>query len=84
MISALALMSIHKSPTIQLRDVCMPCFGLSYEEALKRAAVQKLPVPVFRLTKSQKAPLAMTAEALGAWIDEQAALAADSWKRVNA
>lgn len=81
MITVLALMSIHKSPVIPLADICTQYFALSYHEASKRAARNELPVPTFRLTKSAKAPLMVTAEALGAWIDAQAAKAAEQWER---
>ncbi len=50
MITSLALMSIHKAPAIPLADICERYFALSYEEALKKAARNELPVPTFRLT----------------------------------
>lgn len=81
MISSLALMSIYKSPAIPLKDICEKFFNLSYAEALKKAARCELPVPTFKLTNSQKAPLMVSAEALGAWIDKQADEAAELWKR---
>ena len=66
MITSLALMSIYKSPAIPLADVCEKFFALSYEEALKKAARNELPVPAFRLASSRKAPMMVSAEALGA------------------
>ena len=70
MISALALLSIYRSPAIPLADVCERFFSLSYEEAMRRAARNELPVPVFRLSNSQKAPMMVSAQALGEWIDK--------------
>jgi hypothetical protein len=81
MVTVLALMSIYKAPVIRLADICGPYFALSYEEAAKRAARHALPVPAFRLNSSRKAPLMVTAEALGAWIDVQAAKAVEQWAR---
>lgn len=68
--TALALMAIYESPVIRLADVCEPYFGLSYEEAAKKGLRNELPVPVFRLTQSRKAPLMVGAQELGAWIDK--------------
>lgn len=81
MITSLALMSIHKSPAIPLADVCEKYFSLSYEEALKKAARNELPVPAFRLSNSRKAPMMVSAEDLGAWIDKNQTEAAELWKR---
>lgn len=81
MITSLALMSIYKSPAIPLADVCEKFFALSYEEALKKAARNELPVPAFRLTSSRKAPMMVSAEALGAWIDKTEADARKLWER---
>lgn len=81
MITSLALMSIHKSPAIPLADVCDKFFSLSYEEAMKKAARNELPVPTFRLTASRKAPMMVSAEALGAWIDKTEAEAKALWER---
>lgn len=81
MITSLALMSIHKSPSIPLVEVCERYFSLSYEEALKKAARNELPVPTFRLTNSRKAPMMVSAEALGDWIDKTEAEAKALWQR---
>ena len=81
MITSLALMPIYKSPAIPLADVCEKYFALSYEEALKKAARNELPVPAFRLTNSRKAPMMVSAEALGAWIDKTEAEARALWER---
>lgn len=81
MITSLALMSIHKSPHIPLSEVCERFFSLSYEEALKKAARNELPVPTFRLTKSRKAPMLVSAVSLGDWIDKTEAEAKALWER---
>lgn len=81
MITSLALMSIFKTPTIPLGDICERYFSLSYEEAMKKAARNELPVPTFRLTSSRKSPLMVSAESLGGWIDKTEAEARASWER---
>ncbi len=81
MITSLALMSIYKAPAIPLAEVCERYFSLSYEEALKKAARNELPVPTFRLTNSRKAPMMVSAEALGDWIDKTEAEAKALWQR---
>lgn len=81
MITSLALMSIFKTPTIPLVDICDRYFSLSYEEAMKKAARNELPVPTFRLTSSRKSPLMVSAESLGNWIDRTEAEARVSWER---
>lgn len=69
MLTHLALMSLYKSPTIPLSEICEELFALSYEEALKKAARNELPVPTFKLGDSRRAPLMVSAEDLGTWID---------------
>lgn len=81
MITSLALMSIYKSPAIPLAEVCERYFSLSYEEALKKAVRNELPVPAFRLASSRKAPMMISAEALGEWIDKNEAEAKALWQR---
>jgi hypothetical protein len=81
MLTSLALMSLHKSPTIPLAEICERYFALSYEEAAKKAARNELPVPAFRLTTSRKAPLMVSCETLGAWIDKTEQQAKEVWER---
>lgn len=73
-------MSIFKTPTIPLADICERYFALSYEEAMKKAARNELPVPTFRLTNSRKSPLMVSAQALGDWIDKTEATARAAWE----
>ena len=79
--TTLALMSIFHSPTIPLSEICERFFSIKYEEALRKAARGDLPVPVFRLTKSQRAPFMVTCEALAAHIDKAAREAEALWQR---
>lgn len=81
MITSLALMSIYKAPVIPLAEICERYFALSYEEAIRKAYRNELPVPAFRLSTSRKSPLMVSAEALGAYIDAQQQAAQASWQR---
>jgi hypothetical protein len=79
MMTSLGLMSIYKTTHVPLRDVCQCFFGLGYEEAAKRAARNALPVPAFRLIDSQKAPLMVSCEDLGNYIDLRREAAHKAW-----
>lgn len=81
MLTHLALMSLYKSPAIPLSEVCERFFSLSYDEAMKRAARNELPVPTFRLSESRKAPVMVSAEELGNWIDKASQEARAAWQR---
>jgi hypothetical protein len=79
MISALALVSIYKGPVVALSEICDRYFSLSYDEAMRAAARNELPVPAFRLRDSRKAPMMVSCQALGDYIDSCAAKAKESW-----
>ena len=83
MITSLALMSLYKSPTIRLDEICESYLNISREEAMKKAARADLPFPVFRLSNSRKAPWVVTAEELGNYIDKASAAARHEWERVR-
>jgi hypothetical protein len=79
MISALALMSIYKAPVVPLSEICDRYFSLSYDEAMRAAARNELPVPAFRLRDSRKAPMMVSCQALGDYIDACEEKARASW-----
>ncbi len=83
MITSLALMSMY-GPSVRLDAICEQYFGISYQEALRLAATQELPVPVFRLRDSKKAPLMVSCDDLGKYIDARRAAAAETWSLVRA
>ena len=68
---------------VSLADVCERLFGLSYEEARRRAATQSLPVPTFRLAPSQKAPLMIHRHELERLVDQAATGAREQWAAIN-
>lgn len=61
---------------------CHGKFGLSADEAMKRAGRQALPVPAFRLG-SQKSEWLIDAMDLAKLIDSQREKAADDWRRIH-
>ncbi len=81
MITSLALMSIYQAPTVPLDRICDEYLGLSRQEAMRQAAAGELPIPVFRLSRSQKAPYLVSVEDLAKLIDEARLKADETWKR---
>lgn len=69
-LTEVALLATHRSPIILVRDICQTYFGVGYERACQLAALNRLPVPTFRLWESQKAPLLVGSKDLAAYIDE--------------
>lgn len=76
------LMAQFNSPAVPV-DRCASYFGLSEREAMNRAALNKLPIPAFRLRDSQKAPMMLHVEDLAMFIDRQRASASNVWEKVN-
>lgn len=74
------LVAVHGA-AVPLREVCEPYLGLTYVEASRRAALNELGVPTFKLRDSQKAPLLIKAADLAALIDKTAEEAHASWKK---
>lgn len=68
-------------PLIPLEAICKEYFGLSYAEACRAASTNDLPIPTFRLRKSNKAPVVVKFTALAAWIDKTAQDAEDEWRK---
>lgn len=62
---------------------CAHIFGLDAKEAARRAAVQRLPVPAFRVG-SQKAPWLVDAATLAQHLDSLKAKAQADWEKVRA
>lgn len=81
MITSLALMSVYGGPTVPLDQICEPLLGLSRREAMRQAAAGELPVSVFRLGRSQKAPYLVSVEELARLIDDNRERAGETWRR---
>lgn len=63
-------------------DRCAHLFGLSPEEAAKRAGRQALPIPAFR-AGTQKSPWLVGASDLANFLDTQRAVAKRDWTRLR-
>lgn len=72
------LLAVHKAPVVRLEDVCEKYFGVQYDTARARAALNQLPVPTWRLIDSQKAPLMVRLSDLATYIDTTAEAARES------
>lgn len=79
--TTLALMAVYNGPTVHLDKICKEYFGLERADAMKKAAVAELPVPVFRLHRSQKAPYIVHIKDLADLIDKQRENADKTWQR---
>ena len=65
------LMAEFQAGEIRLVDCCEKYFSLSPAEAKRRAAFQKLPVPVYRATGSQKGEWLLSLQDLASHLDAQ-------------
>lgn len=81
MITVLALMAVYGGPTAHLDQVCERYFGLSRQEAMRQAASGELPIKVFRVGKSQKAPYHVCLHSLAKLLDDANAKAETTWQR---
>ncbi len=64
-------------------DRCANVFGLTPDEAAKRAARAALPVPAYR-AGSQKSPWLVDIEDLAEYLGKQRDKATREWRKVNA
>lgn len=64
---------------IRLADICEVCFNAKYPYARKMAAMHQLPVPVFKLGVSRRAPWMVRVTELAQWIDREADAAKRAW-----
>ncbi len=67
---------------IPLQRVCEKYFGLSVSKAKRRACLQQLPIPAYRVG-FQKSPWLISAADLAKHIDQQRQLATDQWASMN-
>jgi len=66
---------------IKLEDVCEEYFGLNYDTAKKRANEHALPLPVFRIGKSQKLPFVINIDDLAQHIEKTTVKAHIEWQK---
>lgn len=67
---------------IPLSLIAPKFFGLTEAEAKRRAALQDLPIPVYR-AGSQKSPWLVSAADLAKYLDEQKARARKDWEAMR-
>jgi len=76
-----AILTERHGPAIPLEAVCGIYFGIaSYKEACRKAALNLLPVPTFKLRDSERSPYLIYAKDLAAWIDSKALSARQDWQ----
>jgi hypothetical protein len=78
-----ALMAEFGTCSVPLARVCEKYFGLSVDEANRRAPKQKLPVPVFQVG-SRKSEWLVSIEQLAKLLDSRIELSVKEWKLANA
>ncbi len=72
-------------PAIPLKDVCELYFGIStYKEACRKAAVNQLPVPTFKLRQSERAPYLVDPADLAQHIEKTKAASVADWQHCQA
>jgi hypothetical protein len=74
-----ALMAEFGTADIPLDLVCAKYFGLNADQAARRAALNRLPIPAFRASRSQKAPWLIAAKVLADHIDAALETASVEW-----
>jgi hypothetical protein len=78
------LLAEFQAGEIRLVDCCDKYFSLSPAEAKRRASFQKLPVPVYRATESQKGEWLLSLQDLAAHLDAQKGAAREHFKAMQA
>lgn len=68
---------------LPLEAVAQKYFGMTAAMAARRAALQQLPVPVYR-AGSQKSPWLVSANELANWLDACKRDAEIAWQKMNA
>lgn len=83
--TAFVLTMRYQSTTVPLEEIIkhyMPHVGL--DQAKRRAAEQTLPFPAFKADRgNKKSPYLVRVADVAAWLDNQAAEAAEDWRKVN-
>lgn len=77
-----ALMAEYQTAQIPV-ERCAGLFGLEPKEAQRRAALQRLPVPAFRIGSS-KSPWLIDANQLAQHLDTVKAKAKTEWEKMRA
>lgn len=70
----------HRDTVIPVDSICEKYLNLTPPEARRRALLNKLPFPTFRVVDSQKAPMMVKLTDLAAHIDSKHKQAEQSWE----
>ncbi|RKQ50615.1 pyocin activator protein PrtN [Roseivirga pacifica] len=73
------LLMKFESPVIPLDKICYDYFGCNKNTAKQRAKSGTLPIPAFRLGKSQKLPWMINIQDLAYFIEENSNEAKNEW-----
>lgn len=63
------LLKVHGAVMIPLADICDHYFNCGFAQASRKAALNQLPVPTWRMIDSVKAPLMVRVQDLAEYID---------------
>lgn len=74
------LLALYRTPAIPLHDICERYFSLKPRNADRRARLNQLPVPAFKLN-SQKSPYMVHIKDLAAHIDNTHDGATKVWRK---
>jgi len=78
---SILLKKFNYDKLIKLEDVCEDFFGLNYDTAKKRANDHALPLPAFRIGKSQKLPFVIDIDDLAQHIEKTTVKAHIEWQK---
>lgn len=71
------------SPLIALECICSEFLDISYKTATRKANLNELPFPAFRLGESQKAKWVVNIDDLAMYIDKESERARADWLSVQ-
>ena len=66
---------------LRLEEVCEEYFGINYKTAKRRANEHSLPLPAFRIGKSQKLPFVINIDDLAQHIERSTVQAHGEWEK---
>lgn len=75
------LLEAHKTPMVPLTEICEAYFSMCPKRAMYLASKDQLPVPTFRLSRSQKSPRFVSIPVLAGYIDEMQQRATAAWAK---
>lgn len=77
----LMLLATYRDPMIPLSLICEKYFNMQIKSARDSAALNRLPVPTWRLTDSRKAPLMVRLTDLASYLDSRSDTERERWEK---